>query len=371
MLGISKLRNSFASCKKSLLLSYVLIRQKEKYIYAESFYPECERKKPKRIWYEQLRHVFKYGQINKQYFEYGIDRVGVNDDDFLDNLHYVMRRNKHNSAQPFDYLCLVKDKKAFAIFGKYYGFPIWDSIGILHQGLVKDDKDVKFEIKSILQKHQNIFVKPIDGGGGDRTYNIKCHEGQYFVNFEKVDLESLIETLKEISDSGSYLIQDIFMQNVALSALYEKSVNTLRVVTVNPKQSENKDDVILVACILRIGANGLVVDNHGKGGLEIAVDSEGKLEKYAYYRPGFGTKVERHPDSGLKFEGYQIPFYKEAIDLCLRFHTKLNKIHHIGWDIAFSEKGVYLFEANDCSGTKLQTFLGPLREQYKTWLPET
>ena len=371
MLGISKLKNCIISCTNCLHMSYMLIKKRGKYIYAESFYPECERKKPQRIWYEQLRHVFKYGEINKQYFEYGIDRLGINDDDFLDYRHYKLRRNKHNSAKPFDYLCLVKDKKAFAIFGQYYGFPIWDSIGILHQGLVKDDKDVKYEIKSVLQNHQNIFVKPVDGGGGDGTYNIKCLEGQYYINFEKIDLESLIETLKEISYKESYLIQAIFMQNESLSALYEKSVNTLRVVTVNPQHSEKKEDVILVACILRIGANGLVVDNHGKGGLEIAVDSEGKLEKYAYYRPGFGTKVERHPDSGIKFEGYQIPFYKDAIDLCLRFHTKLNKIHHIGWDIAFSERGVYLFEANDKSGTKLQTFLGPLREQYKTWLSES
>lgn len=176
--------------------------------------------------------------------------------------------------------------------------------------------------------------------------------------------------MEELSKGKSYLVQDIFIQHHSLSSLYEKSVNTLRVVTVNPKQSDCKDDVILVACILRIGANGLVVDNHGKGGLEIAVDNVGKLVRYAYYRPGFGTKIEVHPDSGIRFEGYQLPFYKEAVDLCLRFHTKLNKIHHIGWDIAFSEKGVYLFEANDCSGTKLQTFLGPLREQYKVWLPE-
>lgn len=110
------------------------------------------------------------------------------------------------------------------------------------------------------------------------------------------------------------------------------------------------------------------MDNHGKGGLEIAVNAEGKLVKYAYYRPGFGTKVVKHPYSGIVFEGYQIPFYKETVDLCLRFHTKQSKFTILG-GMFFSEIR-YLFEANDCSGTKLQTYLEPLREQYKTWLAE-
>lgn len=370
MIITEKISAVISYCSKSTRMIIDLIRQREKYIFAESFYPERERKTTKQIWLDQIRHILKYGQINKQYFEYGIDIRGVSDDDFLDNLHYIIRRNRLNNAKPFDYLCLVKDKKIFAIFGKYYGFPIWDSIGTLQNGYVKDDKEVKIEIKNVLKSHHNIFVKPIDGGGGDGTYRINYKDGRYYLNYEEIESVDLIEKLNDLSRVGTYLVQDIFIQHEILSSLYEKSVNTLRVVTVNPKQSDQKDDVILLACILRIGANGLVVDNHGKGGVEIAVDSEGKLAKYAYYRPGFGTKVEVHPDSGIVFEGYQLPFYREAVDLCKQFHTKLNKIHHIGWDIAFSEKGVYLFEANDCSGTKLQTFLGPLREQYKTWLPE-
>lgn len=356
-------------CKKSTRLIIDLIKQRHKYIYAESFYPECDRKTTMQVWKEQIRHILKYGHINKQYFEYGIDVKGVKDDDYLDNRHYVMRRNKNNHAKPFDYLCLVKDKKIFSIFGQYYGFPIWDSIGTLHHGIIKDDKDVEFEIRDIVLRHHDIFIKPIDGGGGDGTFRVNYQDGDYYLNFVKTDLDGLISRLAKKTANGSYLVQKIFVQHKVLSSLYEKSVNTLRVVTVNPKHSDKVEDVILVACILRIGANGLVVDNHGKGGLEIAVDSDGKLARYAYYRPGFGTKVEKHPDSGIMFEGYQIPFYKEAIDLCLNFHTKLYKICHIGWDVAFSEKGVYLFEANDCSGTKLQTFLGPLREQYEKWLP--
>lgn len=361
--GVSFLRNKYA-------MFLELVKNRELYIYAESYYPECERKKVKTIWYDQLRHILKYGQINAHYFEYGIDRVGINDDDYLDVLHYMIRRDKLNNAKPYNYLCLVRNKKLFAIYGKYYGFPVWDSIGVLQNGVLKEDNGVEHDIIDILKTHKNVFIKPIDGKKGSSIFRIQYDDNKCILNHKIIGTEELYNILLEVSYNDSYLVQDLFIQNKILSALYDKSVNTLRVVTVNPKHSENASDVVFVASILRIGANGSVVDSHSQGGLEVAVNKDGKLDKYAYYKPGFGTKVDRHPDSDILFEGYKIPFYNEAVEMCCNFHAKLNKIHHIGWDVIFSETGVHLFEANDSTGTMLQTFLGPLREQYKTWLPE-
>lgn len=370
MILINKIKQGVYYCRKSYALLYELVKKREKYIYAESFYPECDRKRIKTIWYEQMRHVFKYGQINAQYFEYGIDRVGINDDDYLDLRQYMYRRDKSNDAKPYNTLCLVRNKKLFAIYGKYYGFPVWDSIGVMQKGVIIEDNGAKHEIIDILKTHKNIFIKPIDGKKGSGIFRIQYDESTYSLNYKTIEVEELCKTLKEASLSDSYLVQDLFIQNKILSTLYDKSVNTLRIVTVNPKHSENVNDVVLVAAILRIGANGSVVDSHSQGGLEVAVNKDGKLDKYAYYKPGFGTKVVSHPNSGVIFEGYQLPFYNEAVEVCRSFHAKLNKLHHIGWDVIFSEKGVHLFEANDSTGTMLQTFLGPLREQYKTWLPE-
>lgn len=181
MLALRKFKSLILFIRSSFQLILELIKNKNNFIYAETFYPERERKSIKQIWIEQICHIVKYGQINKQYFEYGIDVKGVNDGDYLDNRHYIIRRNSNNNAKPFNYLCLVKDKKTFAIFGKYYGFPIWDSIGVLQNGIIKDDKDVKHDIREILTSHKNIFVKPIDGGGGDGTFRINFQSGQYYL----------------------------------------------------------------------------------------------------------------------------------------------------------------------------------------------
>lgn len=370
MIIVNKIKEAISFCRNRYALIIELYKKKDKYIYAETFYPECERKQLKTIWYEQLRHIVKNGYINQHYFEYGIDRVGINDDDYLDVNHYMIRRDKLNDAKPYNTLCLVRNKKLFAIFGKYYGFPVWDSIGVLHNGVITEDSGVEYDIIDILKKHKNVFIKPIDGKKGSSIFRVQYNDGIFSLNHKAISLNELCDIVRDESFKDNYLVQDLFIQNKILSALYDKSVNTLRIVTVNPMHSENVKDVVLVAAILRIGANGSVVDSHSQGGLEVAVNKEGKLDKYAYYKPGFGTKVVSHPDSGTIFEGYKLPFYNEAVELCRNFHAKLNRIHHIGWDVIFSEDGVHLFEANDCTGTMLQTFLGPLKEQYKTWLPE-
>jgi len=345
------------------------LRHIKKYVYAESFYPEKPHKKHSQILWEQIRHYFKYGDVNEQYFEYGIDVKGIKDDDFLDDFSLKRRIIEANHGS-MDYCCTVIDKNLFSIIGNYYGFPIWDSIGFLNNGHVIDKKDNIYDIDEIVKNFKNLFFKPITGGGGKDTYKIQYNEGAYYINNKEMPIENIVETLSRISYSGnSYLCQRLFMQHHLISKLYDKSVNTLRIVTINPQKSENIDDVVVLACILRIGANGLSVDNHGQGGLQISVDSMGKLAQYAFYKPGFGTKIEQHPDSGIAFKDYQIPFYNESIELCKTFHTKLNHIHYIGWDVAFSENGIYLFEANSKSATKLQTFLGPLRQQYAKWLP--
>lgn len=47
------------------------------------------------------------------------------------------------------------------------------------------------------------------------------------------------------------------------------------------------------------------------------------------------------------FDGYKVPYMKEAIDEAIRFHSMLPTIHSIGWDIAITEDGPCFIEGND------------------------
>ena len=54
-----------------------------------------------------------------------------------------------------------------------------------------------------------------------------------------------------------------------------------------------------------------------------------------------------HPDTGIVFDGYELPYIGEAIDLAKAFHSHFKNIHSIGWDIAITENGPCFIEGND------------------------
>lgn len=105
----------------------------------------------------------------------------------------------------------------------------------------------------------------------------------------------------------------------------------------------------MFAAFLRLGASeGSFVDNRAKGGLGVGIDlSKGVLMKYGFVHDEFGLKEEQHPLTGVEFAGYEIPFWKEVVDLVKNAHAQFYSLQSIGWDIVITEKGPVLLEGND------------------------
>ena len=65
--------------------------------------------------------------------------------------------------------------------------------------------------------------------------------------------------------------------------------------------------------------------------------------------------VYQHPDNSIVFEGFEIPFFKEAVEMSKDLHSKLYRVHSIGWDIAITQNGPVFIEGNslwEVSGTQ-------------------
>ena len=58
--------------------------------------------------------------------------------------------------------------------------------------------------------------------------------------------------------------------------------------------------------------------------------------------------MESHPDSGLTFDGREIPFYGKVVELVTSAHKLFDTLQTIGWDVAVTSDGVYLLEGNHC-----------------------
>ncbi len=169
--------------------------------------------------------------------------------------------------------------------------------------------------------------------------------------------------LNDISKNTEYIIQERVIQHEKLQELYPHALNTLRIVSVI-----NHEKVIILGSLLRIGVGGSVVDNWAHGGVAVGVTDNGELMHWGLFKPGYGTKTDRHPDTGIVFNGFKLPYWNETLKLVTETHSKMYPIKAIGWDIAVTTKGPVVIEGNpdfDCA--LLQACTGGKRAEFQKY----
>jgi hypothetical protein len=91
---------------------------------------------------------------------------------------------------------------------------------------------------------------------------------------------------------------------------------------------------------------GAVVDNAGSGGILAIVNIDsGKIETMGH--DDFGNKYEKHPDSNITYIGWQVPKWKELVEMATEMHMTIMSEHkYIGWDFALTDNGWVVIEGN-------------------------
>lgn len=330
----------------------------------ECYYPEYlnKRKGTLAILADQAANIMRFGYPNKFYFMYGLDIRGEFDkNDYVDYSAMKQRSALNTRAGQMSTVPVLRNKDIFGTVANEYGFPTPHNIGI-----ICDNKIYLYESKHevdlmnyFMNNDVDAFLKKIDGECADGVYSIKTKNGKILIDGHTFN------TLHEICGGGVFLLQDrLKSQHADISAIYPHSINTIRLVTVTNLHTK---EVEVLGAVLRVGASGNHVDNWAVGGLAIGIDlSANKLRKYGYYKPGYGIKTDRHPDTGIIFSGYTIPFMSEAINTAIQFHKRLRNIHSIGWDIAITENGPCFIEGNDnWEISNLQVSSQGLSQQFK------
>jgi hypothetical protein len=128
-------------------------------------------------------------------------------------------------------------------------------------------------------------------------------------------------------------------------------LSTLRIVTCKNPAGE----IELLPAVIRMPHGNGVVDNFGQGGIAAPIDTNGVISGAAIRKDsGLGAVVlERHPDTGTYFKGFQIPFWNETLTLAKRAHGAFPSMAFIGWDIAILSDGPKLLEGNAVWDTDL------------------
>ena len=181
-------------------------------------------------------------------------------------------------------------------------------------------------------RHPTFIVKPVTGIGGKGVERKTVTPGE--------DTGAMYRLLRE---NNQALAEELVVQHPDLAALYPIAINTLRLYTFY-----NGREVHVVRSVLKLGNHGSVVDNDAGGGMFTFLDEEGRvkypaadLEEHLY---------EKHPLTGARIPGFQVPFFREALDMVCEAALVTPQVAYVGWDVAITPQGPCIIEGNSYPG---------------------
>lgn len=193
--------------------------------------------------------------------------------------------------------------------------------------IIRNNKDLDAFISFTL-KHNKFIAKPNKGSFGKST------------NIYTIDnnAESIFNLL--IKNKTQWIIEELIIQVPEMAQFNSSSVNSIRIPTFRTSKG-----IKIFGAFMRTGRKGSVVDNAGIGGIFVKIDDQtGKVVSNGFNESN--ECYEYHPDSNIKFKGFQIPKWNELVSLSIECHSKLPNHKYIGWDFALTNKGWVLMEGN-------------------------
>lgn len=313
---------------------------------SRSYYPVEKRKSRIAVSMDLLRWRVRHGEVNSYYYFYGLDRThAVDGDDYLPYNQFRrirdQRNQHHRSSQGYSYICLLRDKFVFAQFLSSLGLPTPTNLALCTRNSITWlDGRGEVPLEALLRDpgfEIDAFCKNLTGMGGAGVFPLRISRKTVC----QQERETALNRLQELD--GAYLLQQRIQQHPEMSRLHPPSINAIRLVTFN-----NEGNVQAFWAALKIGSRGNRVDNVACGGLAVRIDlTSGRLKGEGMFLPGQGTTTARHPDTGVLFDDFEIPYFHEAVQCATDAHRHLYGIHSIGWDIAITPTGPTIIEGND------------------------
>ncbi|MBD5326036.1 MAG: hypothetical protein HDS04_05080 [Bacteroides sp.] len=189
-----------------------------------------------------------------------------------------------------------------------------------------------------LSKLKEIIVKPIGGSQGKGIYKLKT---------KNIDLSDLYDEL----NGQKVLIEEVIKQHHDV-AFGRKCVNTIRMYTLLDK----KGQAHLIKSVLRVGAINKDVDNYHQGGSIWPLNKEeGFIESAGKTLTSNSPIYYLEPLNSFML-GYRIPNYQSAVNAVIEAAKMIPTVRYIGWDIAITDCGVEIIEANSSPDNDFHCF---------------
>ena len=194
--------------------------------------------------------------------------------------------------------------------------------------LIREDTDPN-ALYDLVRNRKEMIWKPLEGSSGQGIR-------KYYPDDWKDGGEPF---LRRMLQDGTGILEEVVIQHPKMASLCPTSVNTCRIATLLGDRQQG-----IVYAFLRIG-NGKVMDNVDCGGMAARIDLEsGKLLTVGADKQG--NTFIKHPMTGTSLIGFEIPFWKQAKEMCLKAAEKFPEMRFVAWDVAITPEGPTFIEGN-------------------------
>ncbi len=241
-----------------------------------------------------------------------------------------------------DYVSVLADKNLTPMLAAQAGVRTARTVLSCTKGMCRDGAYRQLSPDEALMLAQNageVFCKPsVDSSSGRGCFVARFENGTDALSGESAG--AVLERL-----GMDFVMQERLVCHESIRAIYPGSVNPFRL-----PSYRWKDDILFFPSIMRTGRGGNHVDNAHAGGVFIAVDDDGTLHRQAFSE--FRETFERHPDTGLVYDGYRIPLFPEVKKAARRMHEIVPQLGVVNWDFTIDRVGEpVLIEANVAGGS--------------------
>ena len=317
-----------------------------------------------RQFFDLIFWLFRKGEYNHNYYAFGLNVKGRNPADYISRPELLRIRKRTEKAiaicsgsENLQYDIITKDKFVSAAFLSANGIPSVPLEGLITKGNILLRDGEVHSLQYLLSMSHDFVLKNTILEAGDGFLSCKqIDSGRLLVNNVPLDIDGLSKVLGK----ANWVVQRRLESHKTIKVVNNSALNTTRIVTVM-----NGSEIEYLGGFQSFATGNTEIDSWGKGAIYVGiVVDKGTLDSRGYYHPAVRDKtiVFEHPDSQVCFEEYPLPFLKEALKLCIKAHRLFYNHFIIGWDVAITDDGPLIVEANEKPGMNaVQCIEGGLR----------
>ena len=249
--------------------------------------------------------------------------------------------------------------ETLAIYSKTMSVPAIESLkdGAAVAAFLRANKNRAMFAKPV-SSHQSIGSVAIDGIEDDA---VRCGDGT------SIAIDEFVRFVTEAFADG-YLFQARVSPHVDIARICGNRVATARIVTTCVAGEADA-----MRAVFKLPVGDSMADNFWRGGNIVAdIDMEtGRLGRAVSGTGLDQVETTHHPDTDATITGTELPMWQEARDLALNAQGLLNQVPLIGWDIAISNAGPLIIEANETPDLALMQYAsgrGMLDDKFKAFV---